>query len=517
MPQRWWLPVLVPFFLCCLGCEPPLELDAQFTAAPVTGRAPLSVQCDASASRGAVSRCEWDFGDGGRASGVQVTHLYTAAGSFTITLTVYDSAGKSNSESQVVVVSAGNRRSWPDTGRGIHVFNDQLDTRLSDAQIRFAATRYAGTQKMTRFDADRLRFVNPGFLILHYRLGLGLGYRATLGTCNPVGEWLHIISGDWVQEWPVNVTPLEEWFYHWPETGGNRVFQCTWGWFLMEPRNTSWRAYWLQQVATQLRDNDNDGLFLDSINVPNYLGATSFQPALPEVDSRFESAWSLRIQEWLQWLQTTTVGEYSIVTNVGSWITTRDATDYGAADGVMVEGFVLEADQSPYAFDDWRLQMNRIAAAVRRNQIVILQNYAGGMQERMFSLGCYLLVKGNNTYLNIDIGEGVEWWPEYSLPIGRAQESLTSQIDDLDRDHDRIYRREYDNAIVLVNPTNPWDGSGKTVTVDLGDTHYQAVCLGGGFVDANGASNAAVNYSSVKQVTLTPFSAAVLFKSEPQR
>ena len=46
-------------------------------------------------------------------------------------------------------------RPWPDTTAGIHVFNDQLASSLSDAQWQFAATHYAGTQKMTRADANR--------------------------------------------------------------------------------------------------------------------------------------------------------------------------------------------------------------------------------------------------------------------------------------------------------------------------------------------------------------------------
>jgi hypothetical protein len=34
-------------------------------------------------------------------------------------------------------------RSWPDTSRGVHVFNDQLASGLTPAQERFAARRYA--------------------------------------------------------------------------------------------------------------------------------------------------------------------------------------------------------------------------------------------------------------------------------------------------------------------------------------------------------------------------------------
>jgi hypothetical protein len=48
---------------------------------------------------------------------------------------------------------------------------------------------------MTRTDAHRLRAVNPDFMILHYRLGLGLGHRAAEGDCQPTGDWLQILDG----------------------------------------------------------------------------------------------------------------------------------------------------------------------------------------------------------------------------------------------------------------------------------------------------------------------------------
>ncbi|MGQ9554904.1 MAG: hypothetical protein ACUVWR_12410 [Anaerolineae bacterium] len=66
----------------------------------------------------------------------------------------------------------------------------------------------------------------------------------------------------------------------------------------------------------------------------------------------------------------------------------------------MIEGFALEANQSPYAHEDWQLQMDRILGAVRHGQAIIAQTYATGDQERLFALGSYLLVKGSRTYLN---------------------------------------------------------------------------------------------------------------------
>ena len=420
------------------------------------------------------------------------------------------------------VTPGGNRllislqRSWPVTTRGIHVFNDQLAEGMSAAQVQFAATHYAGTQKMIRSEADRLRAVNPNFLVLHYRLGLGLGYRATQNGCEPTGGWIRIIKGNqWVQEWPGDTAVAEGWFYHWPSDGTTRVLSCDWGWYLMELNDSALRNYWHNAVLGEVQANDDDGVFMDSLSVPNYLGADHFKPVLPDVNASFESDWASRIKSWLAWLQTQTLGAYYLVPNVGSWITSRDNTDYGLADGLMIEGFAIDADASPYNYEDWQLQMNRTAKAVARKQAILAQCYATGQRERMFALGSYLLVKGDRTYLNIDLGLDPEWWPEYDIPIGSPTQSITSDITDLDPDGDRIYRRNFDNGFVLVNPTSPWDGTGITRTISLGGTCYLAATSGGGIVPGTGIPGGTVSYGPVTSVTLQPYSAAVLFTSNP--
>jgi len=67
-------------------------------------------------------------------------------------------------------------RPFPDTSEGIYVFNDQLaGWSMTEEQYQFAATHYAGTQKMTLTDVHHLRQTNSDFIVLHYRLGIGPG------------------------------------------------------------------------------------------------------------------------------------------------------------------------------------------------------------------------------------------------------------------------------------------------------------------------------------------------------
>jgi hypothetical protein len=403
---------------------------------------------------------------------------------------------------------AAGARAWPDTTRGVHVFKDQIDEGLNDAQLNFAATHYAGAQKLLRREADRLRAINPGFLVLHYRLGLGIGYRAVTAGCQPTGDWLAIIEGnEWVREWPGDGNVVESWFFHWPAGSTTRVLQCDWGWYLVDPDNVSFRTYWRGEVARQLVANADDGLFLDSASVPNYLGGASYSPALPEVDEAFEQAWSRRIADWLSWLHGQGLG--SIVPNVGAWINGRDATDYSAADGLMIEGFALETDESPYGLDDWKLQVNRVLGAVRRGQAILAQTYVTGVKDRMFALGSYLLIKGSRTYLNIETGGTPEWWPEYDVPIGAALALPPASIEELEQ-APGLFLRTFDGGLVIVNATNEWDNTGATYDVPLVHPYSLAEPVGGGAIDEYGQPVGSLRYHTVSRVTLGPGSAAIL-------
>ncbi len=67
---------------------------------------------------------EWNFGDGETATGKEVTHTYTRTGTFRVTLTVTDSAGRTGSATEPVKVGV----SSGDTDDG-----DEADTEDGDA------------------------------------------------------------------------------------------------------------------------------------------------------------------------------------------------------------------------------------------------------------------------------------------------------------------------------------------------------------------------------------------------
>jgi len=82
---------------------------SSFTANPVTGEVPLSVNFDASTSYdndGSITGYSWNFGDGNSASGVQTTHDYLSEGQYSATLTVIDDQG-ANASSDVTINVVG--------------------------------------------------------------------------------------------------------------------------------------------------------------------------------------------------------------------------------------------------------------------------------------------------------------------------------------------------------------------------------------------------------------------------
>ena len=82
---------------------------AVMSASPTSGVAPLTVAFDGSASYdidfGFITTWVWSFGDGTSGSGVTVTHVYAAPGTYTASLTVIDNVGTTGSTSATITVA----------------------------------------------------------------------------------------------------------------------------------------------------------------------------------------------------------------------------------------------------------------------------------------------------------------------------------------------------------------------------------------------------------------------------
>jgi PKD repeat protein len=84
-----WVAALVTFRT--VAAAPPAP-TASFSATPTSGPAPLTVQFT-DASTGSPTAWSWDLGDGGTSTAQNPSHAYTAAGTYTVTLTASNSGG----------------------------------------------------------------------------------------------------------------------------------------------------------------------------------------------------------------------------------------------------------------------------------------------------------------------------------------------------------------------------------------------------------------------------------------
>ena len=102
-------PIALVVLAACTGGPAPTPtpaptVEVNFTANATAGPAPLSVRFT-DASGGSPYHWWWQFGDGGTSTQANPTHTY-AVGSYTASLVVTDSGGKSSTAATVLLKSS---------------------------------------------------------------------------------------------------------------------------------------------------------------------------------------------------------------------------------------------------------------------------------------------------------------------------------------------------------------------------------------------------------------------------
>lgn len=395
-------------------------------------------------------------------------------------------------------------RPWPDTRSRIVPFADQLPDGMSAAQRQFAATRFAGTQKMRRSEIRALRIYNPNFLCLHYQLGVGAG----------PAEF--IIGDAWGSDWAF-VNAQAGWFLR--NASGRRIHQTQWNWDVMDIRYAGGRPvtgfpdYWISQCLARIRAAENDGVFADSF-MPDAYGFGQSSPAHPWLEDPGQclANWVPSLEKFGRECRAALrAAGFRFLPNLGALITGWLNVDYGLGDGGMIESFAFWGPGDYFDAADWALQVDRALALTRAGRILICQSYpeAGNARERMFATASYLLIKDRATYLNLLATDDValEYYPEYMIDLGAARGAVPAGAGALWHAGWGVYRRDFANGIVLVNP------GARTVTIpNLGATYRQVIPRGGGVVDESGRHGGSLAYTSVRSLTLPAHSGAVLLR-----
>ncbi|WP_224484392.1 PKD domain-containing protein [Robertkochia aurantiaca] len=129
------------------GGTPP---TVSFTADPINGTIPLTVNFDASGTTddGTIVSYIWDFGDGNTGNGVTTTYTFQTAGVFTVTLTVTDDQGNSSSDT-VEITATDNSSTAP-----VASFSADPVNGTAPLLVNFDASASSDNGAITGYDWD---------------------------------------------------------------------------------------------------------------------------------------------------------------------------------------------------------------------------------------------------------------------------------------------------------------------------------------------------------------------------
>jgi hypothetical protein len=396
--------------------------------------------------------------------------------------------------------AAGAARPFPDTRSGVYVFTDQLPSNPTAGQWSFIASHYVGTQKERVSWTRYIRTLNPAFIVLHYQLALGAG---------PAD---FVVGDTWTNDFSY-VTTQEPWFLH--DGAGSRILQTYWNWNVMNivfnngVPASGWPDYWNTTAVDRLRLNENDGVFADSYTQDILFGQVS-PPYIwfNDVNSCLTN-WIPNLNQYGAYCASylhSRAENFYYLPNLGGLVNSWDTTNYSVGDGGMCEGFALSGPGSYYALGDWQLQMNRILTLQNQGKIVIGQSYISdsSINDRWFVLGSYLLTKGHKSFVNMFQSSTLSWYPEYKVNLGDYTAEPAANVSSYWNASWGVYRRDYANGFVLVNP-----GSGN-VMVRLGGSKRLVNVSGGGPVGTAGTEPGTLTTSNMTKVTVPAHSARVL-------
>jgi len=233
----------------------------------------------------------------------------------------------------------------------------------------------------------------------------------------------------------------------------NRIKAIAYGVYQQNLASQSWRDFYVGHALDILNNIQPyfDGVYVDE----GYSNINSRGEVVP-VDSNVNVAtYNDNAFVIMQALRSQLVPNKLIFHNSLSEINLQPHTNGG-----LIEGFAY--DGSNYVSETvWKDQINNLLISENNGLSFVLpegfQN--SNLQLRMYLLASYLLFKKDGSYLDI-----YEWgcptptshiYPEYDnirINLGAAIEN-PNNINDL-REINGLYTREYDNGVVVVNPTS---------------------------------------------------------------
>jgi PKD repeat protein len=176
---------------------------ARIKATPTTGAAPFAVAFDGSASSGSTGTIvsyDWNFGDGATGSGATVNHTYTAAGAYTASLTVTDTAGATDVAIVTIAANSSDLRARTaslsvDSAGMLKIFASVINDGTVSTGTGFKNAHYLSADAVLDPGVDRLIYENSRTTALE--AGQTWSYTASLSIAGvEPGSYYLILSTD---------------------------------------------------------------------------------------------------------------------------------------------------------------------------------------------------------------------------------------------------------------------------------------------------------------------------------
>jgi len=286
------------------------------------------------------------------------------------------------------------------------------------------------------------------------------------------------------------------------------------GTYLMDISSKAWRDELVASVNGAVDDYGYFGVMADDCG-PDVSHRADFLP-----DNYDASVWRADIKGMLSAINDRLDG--LLVFN-GIY---RDAEHPGrdlleVTNGGVREGFISQLASGRLLSEEyWKMLLNYIIEDTPTDYFIAHAKFTKKdgetvtTDERMFAFTSYLLVKNDRVIYSVEdwgLVTGVDrtlvqYYPEMDIDLGEPLQTA-SRLEDFFNPDSHLYQREFEQGIVLVNP------SMELVTHELGQNYLLVIPQGGGVVNDDGSygtGSAAISYQRVSQVTIPPQSGVIV-------
>ena len=365
-----------------------------------------------------------------------------------------------------------------------------------------------GARVTRNLSAPQVAFLNENF---YYVMTPLLGENIRNAVQGPQLILYRSIQGTWEGfdhfDWE-HINANENMFLH---HNGERI-KTVWDSWLMNPgdfvdENDSdarnhWINYYAVTAAQQVHDYGYDGLFIDSAS--HWLNPHAVDGVMPD-DYDLDNWYADRVNG-LAYIKSQLPDKTVVFNGLHNQHGAEDSL--ANTDGGMWETFAFQPGTGNYQGEEnWREAIELASRHPDKFIVLIVKeqpDLTDDIQKRVFSVGSYLLVSGENVIFSMADAKHIEtnsllYYPEYMLDLGAPLGAYT-QMDN------GLYVRRFEKGLVLVNPS-----ASQTLSYDLQDAYLNVIPVGGGEVDETGNWDGSLSYEPVSdEVTLPSVSAMLL-------